>query len=151
TLTFPAPLSPVRCAILLVSRASNQICYSFQSILKNLGAELTTAEPSLSETAQVWTSLGPVQRGIAAKVVEAKPGLCEASGPKLGSGCGRIAMDALILWLVLGLLQTPSAIPVTLKHYTPLFENEEVRVGRVSLPAGESEGVHTHPYPRVLI
>jgi quercetin dioxygenase-like cupin family protein len=60
-------------------------------------------------------------------------------------------MQALFVWMLFApfvLLQQASA---TLKNYTPLFENDEVRVGRVTLPPGESEGLHVHPYPRVLI
>src|SRR5712692_1061383 len=60
-------------------------------------------------------------------------------------------MKALTVWLIFGLLAFPNEVPNTLKNYTPLFENDEVRVGRVTLPAGESEGLHSHPYPRVLI
>ena len=42
-------------------------------------------------------------------------------------------------------------VATTLKNYEPILENEEVRVGRVTLEAGESEGLHRHPYPRVLV
>jgi quercetin dioxygenase-like cupin family protein len=41
--------------------------------------------------------------------------------------------------------------PPALKNPTPLFENELVRVGRVMVAAGTSEGVHRHAYPRVLV
>jgi len=42
-------------------------------------------------------------------------------------------------------------VATTLKNYEPILEKEEVRVGRVTLAAGESEGLHRHPYPRVLV
>jgi len=45
----------------------------------------------------------------------------------------------------------PQEVATTLKNYEPILENEEVRVGRVTLEAGESEGLHRHPYPRVLV
>ena len=60
-------------------------------------------------------------------------------------------MQALFIWLVSAPLVFLQQASTTLKNYTPLFENDEVRVGRVTLPAGESEGLHVHPYPRVLI
>src|SRR5260370_1986314 len=60
-------------------------------------------------------------------------------------------MQALFIWLVSDPVVFLQQASTTLKNYTPLFENDEVRVGRVTLPAGESEGLHVHPYPRVLI
>lgn len=42
-------------------------------------------------------------------------------------------------------------LATTLKNYRLILENEKVRVGKVVVQAGESEGVHVHPYPRVLI
>ena len=42
-------------------------------------------------------------------------------------------------------------VRTTPKNYEPILENAEVRVGGVSLEALESEGLHRHPYPRVLI
>jgi len=60
-------------------------------------------------------------------------------------------MQALFIWLVSAPLVFLQQASTTLKNYTPLFENDEVRVGRVTLPAGESEGLHVHPYTRVLI
>ena len=42
-------------------------------------------------------------------------------------------------------------VSTTLKHYEPVLENQLVRVGRVALEAGESEGLHRHPLPRVLV
>jgi len=56
--------------------------------------------------------------------------------------------------LLLALAVFPCAgfeVTTTLKNYEPLFENEQVRVGRVTLQRGESEGLHRHAYPRVLV
>ncbi len=47
-----------------------------------------------------------------------------------------------------GFPQKPST---RLKNYEPILENETVRVGRVTLEAGDSDGLHVHPYPRVLV
>ena len=61
------------------------------------------------------------------------------------------AMRALSLLLVSAWPVLSQQVPTTLKHYEPVLENELVRVGRVTLGAGESEGVHRHPRPRVLV
>src|SRR5689334_3303947 len=60
-------------------------------------------------------------------------------------------MQSLFVWIAFAPFLFLQQASTTLKHYTPLFENDEVRVGRVTLAAGESEGLHVHPYPRVLI
>jgi quercetin dioxygenase-like cupin family protein len=67
---------------------------------------------------------------------------------------GRLAVGwAAAFWLPLAgpaflEAQQPAA---ALKNQRPILENELVRVGQVVVEAGQSEGVHVHPYPRVLI
>ena len=60
---------------------------------------------------------------------------------------------AFTLWLgklIVTSFGGPQLAPA-LKNYRLILENEKVRVGKVVVQAGESEGVHVHPYPRVLI
>ena len=47
-----------------------------------------------------------------------------------------------------GFAQQPST---TLRNYQLIVENERVRIGHVTVEAGVSEGLHVHPYPRVLV
>ncbi|MBM3775306.1 MAG: hypothetical protein FJW37_09100 [Acidobacteria bacterium] len=42
-------------------------------------------------------------------------------------------------------------VSTRLKNYQLVFENEKFRFGRVIVKAGESERLHRHPYPRVLV
>lgn len=57
-----------------------------------------------------------------------------------------------LAWAALSQCEGFPQKPTTrLKNYELIVENETVRVGRVTLEAGQSEGLHVHRYPRVLV
>lgn len=66
----------------------------------------------------------------------------------LASFAALLALVLLTLFQHEGFPQVPTT---KLKNYELILENETVRVGRVILEAGDSEGLHVHPYPRVLV